>query len=202
MPLNPRRSCGTHNNTPCTSDVSSGIFIFYALSIHFKRLESIVKLCFRRGLTTRSTGHFAACQVWAKIRAHTRHAAKCRLTFTLGCTYHRLLTTASAKSKTKGLLDESFYKCWFQQSKLFLLTLTSTVNPVSSMSSPWSGDTLRSVRKIAICIRSSFGQRNVCSTGIEARGCLALRASVLRRAVSQSARPAEQRAPARLARAA
>ena len=86
LPVNPRRSCGTHNNTPCTSDVSSGIFIFYALSIHFKRLESIVKLCFRRGLTTRSTGHFAACQVWAKIRAQTRHAAKCRLTFTLGPT--------------------------------------------------------------------------------------------------------------------
>ena len=86
LPVNPRRSCGTHNNTPCTSDVSSGIFIFYALSIHFKRLESIVKLCFRRGLTTRSTGHFTACQVWAKIRAQTRHAAKCRLTFTLAIT--------------------------------------------------------------------------------------------------------------------
>ena len=86
LPVNPRRSCGTHNNTPCTSDVSSGIFIFYALSVHFKRLESIVKLCFRRGLTIRSTGHFAACQVWAKIRAQTRHAAKCRLTFTLSLT--------------------------------------------------------------------------------------------------------------------
>ena len=87
LPVNPRRSCGTHNNTPCTSDVSFGIFIFCALSIHFKRLESIVKLCFRRGLTTRSTGHFAACQVWAKIRAQTQPAAKCRLARTLGLTF-------------------------------------------------------------------------------------------------------------------
>ena len=37
-------------------------------------------------LTGRSTGHFAACQVWAKIRAQTRHTAKCRLAKTLGPT--------------------------------------------------------------------------------------------------------------------
>ena len=37
-------------------------------------------------LTGRSTGHFAACQVWAKIRAQTRPAVKCRLAGTLGPT--------------------------------------------------------------------------------------------------------------------
>ena len=40
-------------------------------------------------LTLRSTGHFTACQVWAKIRAQTRHAAKCRLTFTLDVVYSK-----------------------------------------------------------------------------------------------------------------
>ena len=70
-PVTPRRSCGTYKDTSCAFDVSIGKFPFHALSLYFRPFELIVKLHSGRCLTTRSTGHFAACQVWAKIRAQT-----------------------------------------------------------------------------------------------------------------------------------
>ena len=49
-------------------------------------------------LTGRSTGHFAACQVWAKIRAQTRHTAKCRLAKTLGVSNCQILCRSNTPS--------------------------------------------------------------------------------------------------------
>ena len=53
-------------------------------------------------LTLRSTGHFTACQVWAKIRAQTRPTVKCRLARTLGVLRYSDLFTRPTVASAAG----------------------------------------------------------------------------------------------------
>ena len=124
-----------------------------------------------------------------------------RLATTLGVTNNRLLTTAAAKSKVKhwssnpnkgvGSGAQIYYlnaclNCKPDVKYIFSLELCFAPSKTGS----------------AICNRCCFGEPNAYCTANEASYWLALRASVLRRVVSQSARPGKHRAHARSARAA
>ena len=56
-------------------------------------------------LTLRSTGHFTACQVWAKIRAQTRPTVKCRLARTLGVVYPKFFGQQRQRPRERHLFS-------------------------------------------------------------------------------------------------
>ena len=119
-----------------------------------------------------------------KILAQTRPAAKCRLAQTLGCTNSRILSAAQqspwSESVTWRVFSEPPFQLRLFQPRRTVEKFGATVHASCGQSANFSAGPGRVERTCSrICV----------ATRLEIRAWLALRDSVLRRAVSQLARP-------------
>ena len=106
------------------------------------------------------------------------------VSFTLGCTKSRMLSSARQSPWIESMASRVFIETpcqlWRLQSKRALAKFDTTVQACRGQSANSSADSGRNDRTCS---------RTCVATCLEIRAWLALRASVLRRAVSQLARP-------------
>ena len=118
------------------------------------------------------------------ILAQTQPTAKCRLAQTLGCTNLRMLSAAHqspwVESVASCVLSETPCQLWRLQPRRAIAKFDTTVHVCRGQSANSSAGSGRNDRTCS---------RTCVATCLEIRAWLALRASVLRRAVSQLARP-------------